>query len=71
MISVFQKKLMKRAGLVGAMVLGTIFSVMMGEKAVYATASTLTISVTDSVALNISSLGDTGNFAHSDTSMKS
>ena len=68
MISVFQKKLMKRAGLVGAMVLGTIFSVMMGEKAVYATASTLTISVTDSVALNISSLGDTGNFAHSDTS---
>ena len=34
----------------------------------HATASTLTISVTNSVALNISSLNDTGNFAHSDTS---
>ena len=39
-----------------------------GTNQVHATASTLTISVTDSVALNISSLNDTGNFAHSDTS---
>ena len=67
MISVFQKKLMKRAGLVGAMVLGTIFSMMMGEKVVYATASTLTISVTDSVALSITSISTTGTFATSDT----
>ena len=55
------------AGAVTSLILMLVLGVT-GTSQVHATASTLTISVTDSVALNISSLSDTGNFAHSDTS---
>ena len=69
MIFTITKKLMKRAGLMMIIMLSVIFSVVAGEvNGVWATTSTLTISVTDSVSLNILPNGTTGTFATSDTS---
>ena len=69
MIFTITKKLMKRAGLMMIIMLSVIFSVVAGEvNGVWATTSTLTISVADSVSLNILPSGTTGTFATSDTS---
>ena len=68
MIFTITKKLMKRAGLMMIIMFSVIFSVIVGENGVYATASTLTISVVDSVALDITSISTSGTFATSDTS---
>ena len=68
MIFTITKKLMKRAGLAMVIMLSVIFGVVAGRVDSYAATSTLTISVIDSISLNILPNGTTGTFATSDTS---